>query len=283
MLQVARQAPRLLSEGTELVRSFAVGQFSPLGGFVDRAGDLDLYYSVFGLGCLLALDVPAPVAAMRPWLERFGDGDGLDLIHLCALARCWRALELRAPAALLDRVAAYRAARGGYSVQRGAALGSPYGNFMALGAFQDLDAEPPRAEELIEGCLACATRDGGFANDPGLPIGNVPAFAATESVLRNLGAPLLPERAAWLKARAYPEGGFFAVPEAPMPDLLSTATALHALSGMDQDISLYREPCLDYLDSLWVNTGGFYGNWGDPLLDTEYTFYGLLALGHLSM
>ena len=30
-------------------------------------------------------------------------------------------------------------------------------------------------------------------------------------------------------------------------------------------------------------TGGFHGNWSDDYLDCEYTFYGLLALGHLSL
>ena len=44
-----------------------------------------------------------------------------------------------------------------------------------------------------------------------------------------------------------------------------------------------KEPCLDFIDSLWTNSGGFYGSWGDDLQDCEYTFYALLALGHLSL
>jgi hypothetical protein len=44
-----------------------------------------------------------------------------------------------------------------------------------------------------------------------------------------------------------------------------------------------REPCLDFLDTLWTNRGGFYGTWADDTLDCEYTYYGLLALGHLSL
>ena len=42
------------------------------------------------------------------------------------------------------------------------------------------------------------------------------------------------------------------------------------------------KPCLDFLDSLWTNQGSFYGHWADHHLDAEYTFYGLLALGHLA-
>ena len=36
-------------------------------------------------------------------------------------------------------------------------------------------------------------------------------------------------------------------------------------------------------DSLWNAAGGFHGNWTDDTLDCEYTYYGLLALGHLSL
>ena len=70
---------------------------------------------------------------------------------------------------------------------------------------------------------------------------------------------------------------------APMPDLLSTAVALHALDGLQTDYRPYKEMCLDYIDTLWSAEGGFHGNWSDDVLDCEYTYYGLLALGHLSL
>lgn len=284
MLQVARLAPRLLSDAADLVRDFVRGHVLPVGGFADRAGDPDLYYTVFGLGCMLALDDTPPKDEVANWLSRFGDGEGLDLIHLCALARCWSGIGGGGPKeGLLARIETYRAPTGGYNVTPGAPYGNPYGNFMALGAYQDLEVAIARPQELVDGCLACVTRDGGFANDPDLPLGNVPAVAATESVLRNLEAPMPAAAGAWLLEQAYPSGGFFAVPQAPMPDLLSTATALHALSGMGVDYKEVVEPCLDYVDSLWINRGAFYGNWGDETVDCEYTFYGLLALGHLSL
>ena len=44
-----------------------------------------------------------------------------------------------------------------------------------------------------------------------------------------------------------------------------------------------REKCLDFIDTLWMNEGGFCGSWLDQALDCEYTYYGLLALGHLSL
>lgn len=44
-----------------------------------------------------------------------------------------------------------------------------------------------------------------------------------------------------------------------------------------------KEPLLDYIDTLWTAKGGFHGSWEDDDLDIEYTYYGLLALGHLAL
>jgi hypothetical protein len=68
-----------------------------------------------------------------------------------------------------------------------------------------------------------------------------------------------------------------------VPDLLSTAVALHALSGLHVPMDHLKEPCLDFLDTLWVNRGSFFGHWHEDTLDVEYTWYALLALGHLSL
>ena len=87
----------------------------------------------------------------------------------------------------------------------------------------------------------------------------------------------------WLLDRCHARGGFFASCSTPVPDLLSTATALHALSALHVPIAGLRDPCLDFVDSLWTNRGGFFGTWADDTVDCEYTFYALLALGHLSL
>ena len=56
MLQVARLAPKILGpEATGLVASFLRAQQNEDGGFKDRQGGSDLYYTVFGLDALTAL------------------------------------------------------------------------------------------------------------------------------------------------------------------------------------------------------------------------------------
>lgn len=286
MLQLARLAPRLLSDATELVAKFLYSQTHPEGGFVDRAGEPDLYYTVFGMDCMAALQLPIPEAAMRQYLSRFGCGESLDLIHQIALLRCWANMGMPPKdvvTAVLATVEAHAAADGAYHIAPNRNLGSCYGNFMALGAYEAVGMLPPRPEAMLTNLRVLATADGGFNDEPDLPTGTMPATAAAVAVARALGRPMEAEVGLWLLRQHNPEGGFYAVPGAPMPDLLSTAVCLHAMSLLDMPMDTIKEPCLDFIDSLWVNKGAFFGNWGDEYLDCEYLFYGLLSLGHLSV
>ena len=67
-----------------------------------------------------------------------------------------------------------------------------------------------------------------------------------------------------------------------MPDLLSTATALHALAGEHVPFGHLKESTLDFIDTLWTGKA-FCGTWADDEPDSEYTWYALLAMGHLSL
>ncbi len=285
MLQVARLAPHLLSDAADLVRDFFAGQQCAQGGFLDRGGNADLYYTVFGLNGMLAMDMDMPTSQIQDYLQKFGNGEKLDFVHRCGLIRCWAnagPLPQEKKEILAQGVEAFRTADGGYHPDPNSPRGNAYGAFLGLGARQDLGLEPIDVNGLKASVQTLATPDGAFSNEPGLTVGTTTATAAAIAVLKALDSPINPQTAAWLKAQQHGDGGFFAVPFAPMPDLLSTATALHALAIIGCDISDIKESCLDYVDSLWVNQGGFYGNWGDDRLDCEYTFYGLLALGNLA-
>ena len=111
------------------------------------------------------------------------------------------------------------------------------------------------------------------------PVGSNRAVA----VARHLGLAVSPDIAPWLLDTCFREGGFCASPLVGVPDLLSTATALHTLAALEFPFGTIQEICLDYIDTLWSSRGGFYGHWADDVLDCEYTYYGLLALGHLSL
>jgi hypothetical protein len=287
MLQVARLAPNMLGEATDSVRQFLRSLQNADGGFNDRAGNSDIYYTAFALEGLIALRDPAPRSVL-PYLRSFAAGASLDFVHLACLARAWAgmspdSLDDQHGRSVLTRIESHRTPDGGYDSIPNATQGTLYGCFLAWGAYQDLGREMPSPHSLVDCIQSLRADDGGYANQRNLPMGLTPSTAAAATLLRQLGQPISEGLGEWLLARCRPEGGFFATPLAPLPDLLSTATALHALAGMQMDFSKIKEPCLDFIDTLWSSKGGFYGTWEDDILDCEYTFYALLALGHLSL
>jgi prenyltransferase beta subunit len=296
MLQVARLARRTLGEATELVVSFLQSLATPGGGYCNRGGQPDLYYTSFALDALLALEaLPAgneQAAATRSYLDAFGDGSRLDYVHRCCLARAWAsqptdALPAEHRAALLAGVERHRAADGGYNSRAGAARGTAYGCFLAMNARADLkqpfSEAGPDAEKLAACVLSLRAADGGWSNSGDQPEGSTTATAASIATLRSLGRAAPTGAAEWLLDRRHPAGGFTAAPDAPIPDLLSTAVALHALDALEVPWREHRDSMLDFLDTLWTAEGAFHGSWADDEPDAEYTFYGLVALGHCSV
>lgn len=291
MLQVARLAPRMLGESAGLVREFLLRQQNDDGGFKDRLGRSDPYYTVFGIEGLLALQAAVPVARIEKYLRGFGAGEGLDFVHLCCLARSWAGLasaggprlpgNWREP--MLVHAAGFRSADGGFHPVAGSSGATAYACFLALAMHQDLGADLRAPLTLAQSLKRLETPDGAWANEPGPRLGATNATAAVVTLLRHLGLPVNSAVGDWLLARRHAQGGFVAAPEAPLPDLLSTATTLHTLAGLEQSIEPVRESCLDFLDTLWTNEGAFHGHWGEDVLDCEYAYYGLLALGHLSL
>ena len=161
--------------------------------------------------------------------------------------------------------------------------GSAYGCLIAFGAYQDLGLLPPDPFRIAQCMDSLETPDGAWSNEPSMVLGSTTATSAMISLYRTMQLPAPPASVDWLVRQCLPAGGFLAVPGAPIPDLLSTAVALHALSNQADAVAKVKEPCLDFIDSLWSAAGGFHGNWTDDMLDPEYTYYGLLALGHLAL
>jgi len=287
MLRAARRARNRLPDAAR-TEAFLRGLVRPDGGFAGRAGPSDLYYTVFAMHGLAALSADLLEAAPRRYLAAFGDGAALDFVHLACLARCWSLLpppgapgDLRR--AVLRRIEAHRAADGGYHTAPGAAAGSPYAGFLALGAYQDFEADPPDREALAESVRAIRAEDGGYTHEPSARFTSTPVTAAAVCTLHELGEAVDRRAADWLLARGHPEGGFLAATAAPVPDLLSTATALHALAAAGVALEAGpRRKCIEFVRGLCSADGGFRGSPADDQADCEYTFYALLALGHLA-
>ena len=287
LLQAAGKAADPLCDARDRVVAFVGGQFNDDGGARARSGRSDLYYTVFALQCLEALGADIPADRVAPYVRVFGGGDGLDLVHLASLLRA-RALVRcdEGPGGvggeLARRIDRFRAEDGGYHPAAAQARGTVYAAFLACGAVQDLGLELQNPDGVVRSVRSCRSADGAYANSPGQALGSTPATAAAVTLLADLGGPIDPGAVDWLRQRCDPRGGFRANPLAPAPDLLSTAVALHSLGQAEAPIADLIAPCIDFVDSLWDPRGGFFGHWADGSLDCEYTFYGLLALGHLA-
>lgn len=285
MLQIARLAPGMLNESAELVEAFILNHQNADGGFRNREGISDLYYTVFAIDGLSALQSELPQSSLGRYLATFGNGLELDFVHRCCLARACAALrhDITDIGELLLKLEQFRTPDGGYNQKPGANNSTAYGCLLAYGAYADHGLDVPEKEQFADCLNSLQTPDGGWSNEPGMAQGTASASAAAIVVSRCLQLPIPLTAAAWLIECAHPDGGFRAFPQAPIPDLLSTAVSLHALEALQADYSHLKETCLDFVDSLWVNDGGFHGHWADDDLDLEYTYYGLLALGHLSL
>ncbi|MDP6544782.1 MAG: terpene cyclase/mutase family protein [Phycisphaerae bacterium] len=282
MLTSAKRSANLLGESTSLVVSFVRRQLTPAGGFRGRSEASDLYYTLFAIESLIALDAPLPTETIAPWIASFGDGNNLDLVHLACLARCRVAVGLASDGpAILARIETYRSEDGGYSETPSQTSGTAYGAFLALGAHQDVGGKVANPDALADSLASLQGPEGGFGNSAEIPGASVPATAAAITVLRHLGRRVDEAARAWLAEQIGPDGGMGAWSGAPMSDLLSTAVGLHALRHCSITFDDVRQRCLDFIDSLWSSQGGFRGHQGDETLDCEYAFYGLLALGNL--
>lgn len=256
------------------------------GGFRGRSEAGDVYYTVFGLACLAALARPVSAPALPAWLETFGDGAALDFVHRASAIRCWGALAaVGVPGAaarsqaMLRGLEDCRAADGGYHHQvPHAPQGSVYGGFLAFLAHAENGLDLPRFGELLTSIEGLRTGDGGYANTPDLPVATTTATAAAVLLRHWLDGTVDDAAVAALRACECPQGGFYAMARAPGPDLLATATALHALRAVGAPL-IHAGAHLAFIETLWDDNGGFRGHQDDPVTDCEYTFYALLALG----
>ncbi len=286
MLEVAALASSELHEGIDEVTTFVRSRIMPTGEFRGRGEAGDIYYTVFGMDCMLALGETLDTEKLTTYLSSFGEGDGLDLMHLGCLARCWSRMGLEGlPASdvisILAKVEAYRSKDGGYHIETGAAHGSIYGCFMAYSAYQDLGVDVPDLSGVADSIEALMMDNGLYASERALQKATTNSAVGALLMLGRFGRPVPDRVSEWLMEQCHDQGGFIAAPQVPIPDLVSTATALFALRKAGVDLTPVQKSCVNFLGSVWDDNGGFAGSWMDDIADCEYTFYALLSLGCL--
>lgn len=257
-----------------MIVGFLLSQRTERGAYVNKQGEEDLYYTTFGWLLESALGLRQDAEAMERYLAEV-DLESLDLVHYAAAVRCrllqrgakgrlsllWQALQ-RTPTRELESF------RSVPNNDREA----PYTQFIWMSLCEDTrnDYQPAALD-------AYRTSDGGYANVKG---GKEMATNATAAALMVVGQSegYDAARVSPLLEAQEPSGGFRATSVAPIPDLLSTATALFVLNcyGVRP-----RYEAADFVEAHWLESGGFAATLLDEKSDVEYLFYGLLALGTL--
>ncbi|MBN2703433.1 MAG: hypothetical protein JXR23_04395 [Pontiellaceae bacterium] len=229
---------------------FVRSRWNTDGGVRGRDERSDLYYTVFGALCLKTLGGRIPLLRVWRYLKSFGDGAELDPVHMYSLIRL-RTMFPISPTLrnqLTERLQDYPAE-------------SPYDIFFKVISAEHLNREDrPTAQLLLSASQT------------------TPNLAAAVVVNQNKNE----EAKTLLMERFCPESGGFSVsPTSRNADLLSTATALFALTVLKADMEPIREKTFEFIESIWREDGGFSGCTQDVFEDVEYTFYALLGIGCL--
>ncbi len=233
------------------------------GGFVDRAGNPDLYYTLFGFYLAKALGLYELLIASGNYAKNVCRNNTPDGVHLqCAAIIISELSEDKRPIKAL-RKEIRRNLAGRMNKQ------PEYSAFVTLltclhtGDYLAVLKVMRHLKQLEE-------------NDK-LPSTVIAALVVINSSFNRPVENLIKKLLDYYDTN----GGFKAVKAAPVTDMLSTAVSLYALRYAGYDLIKIKPECMGFIDSHFIDDG-FFSNILDRDPDIEYTFYGLLALGSLA-
>lgn len=231
------------------------------GGFEDRAGNADLYYTLFGWFVADALEMKQECSLVWPYVSNEISRKEPEGVYL----HCAAVLS-----AVSGQAKAFRKSFGAKLRQSAEVKDQQlYGLFLSLMSFYYL--------RDFRGLFRIRQILRSFIGNETLPC---PVTAALLVLSKSFREPV--DKLIKVLMTFYDgKGGFRATMSTPLSDLLSTAVALYALRFAGYDLREIKPDSLDFADSLFRD-GGFSGHPLDPDPDIEYTFYGLLALGALN-
>jgi len=272
---VLRRGIKLLSEETRAeIGSWFAKQQTSEGGFPDRSGRCDLYYTLFGFFLAEALEATAVFPLLKEYAEKMARGKdhkGIDLYCTTILVSSLfpgNADANRYKSAIRKTIKDRSLMNDGYT---------PFLSILALLSLHDhsgiikvLNIFEKSVSETESPCTVVAARQMVTGLKAGKDSTIHPNATSSDTVWAG------PFRSFYRS-----NGGFAALKKTRDSDLLSTAVALFVLRLMNYDLRPIKPDCLEFISGLYRD-GGFAAVSTDNETDVEYTFYGLLALGALS-
>jgi prenyltransferase beta subunit len=263
------------------ISDYVKSQQSHDGAFVNKNGETDLYYTSFGWMLCYILNISISKTNMKNYIASI-DVNELDLIHYSAYMRCKILNKLIAKQSLqillsstvtkkIKKISEFK------SIPHNDTQ-SPYTQFIYLSLIEDTGntMSSENKKSIIQSLKNYKAPEGGYKNTQNLSTASTNATVAATTVIGQIEGYFKNEDIDFLYHQQDEMGGFKATKESPLPDILSTATSLFALSCYS--IKPKYNPN-DFIEAHWLNSGGFASTITDDTSDVEYTFYGLLALG----
>ncbi|WP_372776438.1 prenyltransferase/squalene oxidase repeat-containing protein [Mangrovibacterium sp.] len=232
------------------------------GGFEDRGGRPDLYYSVFGFWLASALGMTDELSRLRGYLSTLNAqelGNGVHRFSLLLLQQT----------VLAKKRSAFQLLR--MLLMRDFPVNMTYQVFLVLLVVDSAHGQKKWVRRLGRLLLSV------YRLPKLAPCSMAAALLVAKS---NLGMTTarLEKRVLGFFQRGQ---GFVAFEQMHEADLLSTGVALFALQKAGADLRLLAPDCLGFLQQNY-SSGAFMSGTGDRERDLEYTFYGLLTLGSLA-
>ncbi len=246
----------------ESLRNYVKNCQAPNGGFMDKAGKPDLYYTLFGYFIADALEMKEILPSVSGYVEKEIRTNQLAGVHLYCAAILAARMERHdlTDQFLRDKI------QENIKLQKDKPGYNAFLNLLTCYYLKD-----------YRGIYQIRRQIKAFESKTALPCSVLSALLVLQKSFRKPVDDLTEEVLSFRQGN----GGFKATKAAPIPDLLSTAVALYALNFSGYDLGAIKPTAFDFIDALYVD-GGFGGNILDPDPDIEYTFYGLLALGALA-
>ncbi|MDH6342128.1 hypothetical protein M2480_000507 [Parabacteroides sp. PFB2-12] len=274
---------QLSHEAFERISHFVRSQRMDNGAFRNKSGQPDLYYTVFGQMLSYVLNIPSDSEKNSRYLESLNP-ERLDLIHYAAYMRC------RMIRQLIDqgKISLWIHSLFATEIKPLADFNglphndrqSPYTQFIWLSLLEDTGNRIKDPKEMLHSLEAYRAPTGGYMNTTDGLTATTNATAAALAIKGQLEGYRENPDIDSLRKRQAPSGGFAAAEASPLPDLLSTATALFILNCYK---SKPRYAAKEFIEAHWLESGGFSATLLEDKSDVEYTFYGLLALGAIDV
>ena len=280
MIVFVRKAIEMFdNESKNEIFRFIASQQNDDGGFADRGGRSDLYYSLFG-GLMIGAwnvetedgrpetgePIDGAILRLQQFIARQSNAEISGFIEKCCLVLLQKELKIGRNSQIKALISLGKS----FWKER-CSINISYRSFVL---FLTLDAIFPFRQILKIGAKRMLTRTTVDQHSP------CSELAAKVFLCKWLNQDGTTEQEL-LKSFTCATGGFRAFLHLEQPDMLSTAVALFALDFAGSDLRLLKPANLDFIQQNFVD-GAFLSGDGDQTADLEYTFYGLLALGVLA-